>query len=319
MIHKNLFFFFFLSILFLFSACSKDDPDEETEVKTIQAIIDPLQEEFNSGGLIVAYKKKGENIDYGVFGKSDATTLLTNSVSMGVANNTKTFTATLILKLQEEGKLNLDDKIGDYFSDTLQKNIEATISIRQLLNHSSGINDPTNKFFGKIFTNPSYEYSFDEYVESIGEREFEKGSKNEYSSANYILLGKIIESVTGKTYDEFLREEIVEKLDLSATFLSGKETPTNSVGYSWLSNTSLKDFERGGVESISWSAGSLFSSAKDMVSWYEALFENKFLSDNSLNEMLTFSKEEEQYFGLGIFKRTYKEQKLFVHGGETLA
>ena len=311
----------FVTIL-LTQSCKKDEnPDP---VANVQSILDGIKNEFNRGGVVAVARKNDGTMDFGAFGNSEETVPLSKSMSLGIGSNTKTFTAALIFRLIEEGQLSIDDNLNDLLPEKINANINGSITVKQLLNHSSGLFDPINDnddFINSVFTNPSYTYSIDEYLAKVLVPYFVNGTSHSYSNTNFILLGLIIEKKSGKTYHEYLREEILAPLNLSHTFLSGQELATNTVGYSWgPSGDNLKDLSRNGIESIAWSAGSIFSTVEDMAIWYHSLFNGDFLSASSLAVMqTTVVGEYDLNYGSGIFSKNYNGDNIFVHSGQTIA
>ena len=122
---------------------------------------------------------------------------------------TKQFTAMLTLQLVEQGKIKLDAKISDYLTDYRQ-DIGQKVTIHHLLTHTSGIPSYTGQpgFFENVSRNP---YKVGDFVKKYtsGELEFEPGSKFSYNNSGYFLLGAIIERVTGKAYEQALKELIL--------------------------------------------------------------------------------------------------------------
>ena len=132
-----------------------------------------------------------------------------------IGSITKQFTATLILQLVEEGKLKLDGKITDYLTD-YRKDTGDRVTIHHLLNHTSGIPSYTSRpdFRTAIMRNP---YKITDFVKQLtsGDLEFEPGSKFSYNNSGYVLLGAIIEKVTGKSYETVLTERILKPLGMT--------------------------------------------------------------------------------------------------------
>ena len=130
---------------------------------------------------------------------------------------TKQFTATLIMQLVEEGKVKLDGKLSDYLLD-YRKDIGEKVTVHQLLNHTSGIPSYTALpgFFSDVSRNP---YSVADFVKKYASNnlEFEPGSKFSYNNSGYFLLGAIVEKVTGKPYEQVLKEKILDPLGMKNT------------------------------------------------------------------------------------------------------
>src|SRR5437764_8034776 len=130
---------------------------------------------------------------------------------------TKQFTATLILQLVEQGKIKLDGKLIDYLPD-YRPDTGARVTIHNLLSHTSGIPSYTSLpgFFQDVSRNP---FKVDDFIKKYasGDLEFEPGVRFVYSNSGYFLLGAIIEKVTGKPYEQALRENIFDPLGMKNT------------------------------------------------------------------------------------------------------
>jgi CubicO group peptidase (beta-lactamase class C family) len=130
---------------------------------------------------------------------------------------TKQFTSMLILQLVQEGKIKLEGKLTDYLPD-YRKDTGDRITIHHLLNHTSGIPSYTGlpNFFQEISRNP---YSVSDFVKKFasGDLEFEPGGKWNYNNSGYFLLGAIVERVTGKPYEQALKERILDPVGMKNT------------------------------------------------------------------------------------------------------
>ena len=313
-----------VSLLFFTSSCSnstKDDTTPDTENR-VQKLLNALKKDFKNAGIVAAVKLKDGTIERGVFGNSHEGTPMTDKMSYGIASNTKTFTAALVLKLVEEGKLKLSNTVGEILPNAVTPNkVAKEITIRQLLNHSSGIHDPFEGLIPIVIQNPSKEYSLKDILLKVKNAVFQPGEKHDYSNTNYTLLGHIIEKVSGVKYHTYLRNTILDPLSLKATFLMGKEKSTNTVAYSWFEDKqSLKDLNRTAIASLAWSSGSIFSSLDDMITWYEALFSGKVISQASLKIMQELNKGGNLEYGMGTFGRKDSDgNQIYWHSGQTLS
>lgn len=316
-----------LTLLFVQCYSKKADPVSDTAkeaTKTVQAILDEIKSEFKTGGAVAAVRKSDGTIDYGVIGQSDNTTPLSKEMSLGIGSITKTFTAVLVFKLIEQGQLSLNTTLAEVIPKYLNDNISGEITVEQLLNHSSGLYNPVNDaLINEVFSNPSKAFSSEEFLAKVKAPAFEKGTAHGYSNTNYTLLGLIIEQKTGKAYHEYLRATLLDPLKLSSSFLSGKETPNNSItiGHSYgPDGNSLKAFPRDGIESIAWASGSLFCSVADLTLMYQKLLNGELLTNASLTKMKTATKgNEDLNYGYGIFKRIDNGDTNFSHSGQTIA
>jgi CubicO group peptidase (beta-lactamase class C family) len=216
---------------------------------------------------------------------------------------TKQFTATLILQLVEQGKIKLDGKLIDYLPD-YRKDTGAKVTIHNLLSHTSGIPNYTALpgFFQNVSRNP---YTVDDFIKKYasGDLEFEPGSKFSYDNSGYFLLGAIIEKVTGKPYEQVLKENIFDPLGMKNTGYDhwGTILHKRATGYS----RSPRGFQTATYldMSIPYAAGSLYSTVEDLYLWDQALYGEKILSAQS--KELMFKPNLNNYgYGFVITKAT---------------
>ena len=253
-------------------------------------------------------------------GQSHPSENINTQMLMGIGSNTKLFTAVLCLKLVEQGTLSLDDSISKWLPPI--KNIDSKITLEQLLQHQSGIDDYTNKsFFPQItFEQPDKKWIPSEILNKIGKPIDKPGTTIAYSNTNYILAGMILEKVTGKKYHELLKELIFKPLNLTHTYVEGYEDIPSNFAHPWGMGRDLHDIERTAIGTLSWAAGCIVSNPNDMVQWYNAIFNTNFLSPSS-KEALTYFvpwKEANVAVGLGIFKINHESNTYWAHGGQTI-
>ena len=245
-----------------------------------------------------------------------------------VGSVTKTFTAVLILKLVDEGKLSLDDPLAKWFPAFPRAE---AITVRQLLNHSSGIPeflDTPDVLMKSVI--PSTYWQPQQVLDIAAKREpyFAPGESWHYSNSNYVLLGLIAEKVTGKTAAQLLREQIISPLGLHNTyFVPYEPAPAMLVtGF----DRDLSHFP--GMldiapDNTSWAtaaftSGALASTADDLGAFYENLFAGRLLSQASMQEMTTFVDaynpgfEEQDGYGLGLMRITVDGETWIGHVGE---
>ena len=206
--------------------------------KLIEKNIDPSQP-----GIIANIYSETSDLDWSKsFGINDISknNLLDKFDQFRIASVTKTFVAATILRLWEEDKINIDDPISKYISKEhynilIKGNYNPEIiAVRNLLNHSSGLYDHTNhsNFFNKVFENPSYKWTRTEQISACvewGNPVGITGNQFKYSDTGYVILGGIIENITGLSLDssmkillkfEKLKEEFDEKQFLSTELSS---------------------------------------------------------------------------------------------------
>jgi CubicO group peptidase (beta-lactamase class C family) len=216
---------------------------------------------------------------------------------------TKQFTATLILQLVEQGKIKLDGKLIDYLPD-YRKDTGAKVTIHNLLSHTSGIPSYTSLpgFFQNVSRNP---YTVDEFIKKYasGDLEFEPGTKFVYDNSGYFLLGAVIEKVTGKPYEQVLKENIFDPLGMKNSGYDHWGTILNkrATGYA----RTPRGFQTAAYldMSLPYAAGSLYSTVEDLYLWDQALYGDKVLSAKS--KELMFKPNLNNYgYGFVITKAT---------------
>lgn len=247
------------------------------------AKIDELMKVYNSyqqfnGAVLVAENgkvifKKGygmANMEWNIPVETDT--------KFRLGSITKQFTSMLVLQLVQEGKIKVEGKLTDYLPD-YRKDTGDRITIHQLLNHTSGIPSYTGlpNFFQEISRNP---YSVSDFVKKFasGDLEFEPGAKWNYNNSGYFLLGAIVEHVTGKPYEQVLKERIFDPVgmkntgyDHHATILAKRATGYEKRPGGYI-NAPYLDM------SLPYAAGSLYSTVEDLYLWDQALYAEKLLS-----------------------------------------
>ncbi|MDM5313174.1 serine hydrolase domain-containing protein [Peribacillus frigoritolerans] len=280
---------------------------DRTAVK--QAIRDTLQLGFPG---ILAKTAEGRKTWGYAAGVADLSTKkpMKTEFRFRIGSVTKTYIATVLLQLAGENRLNLDDSIEKWLPGVIQGNgyDSNQITIRQILNHTSGIADYIkSKDFDIKDTKKSY--TAEEFVK-MGislPPDFAPGKGWSYSNTGYVLLGILIEKVTGNSYAEEVENRIIEPLELSNTFLPGNSTvipgTKHARGYERYDGESeLKDVTYSNPGS---SDGDLISTADDLNKFFSYLLSGKLLKEQQLKQMLTTVPtgiEGIDGYGLGIYE-----------------
>ncbi|MGE7592996.1 serine hydrolase domain-containing protein [Peribacillus frigoritolerans] len=279
---------------------------DRTTVK--QAMRDTLQ--LGYPGILAKTAEGGKTWGYAA-GIADVRTQkpMKTDFRFRIGSVTKTFIATVLLQLAGENRLNLDDSIEKWLPGVIQGNgyDGNQITIRQILNHTSGIADYVNsKDFDIMDTKKSY--TAEEFVK-MGislPPDFAPGKGWSYSNTGYVLLGILIEKVTGNSYAEEVENRIIEPLDLSNTFLPGNSSvipgTKHARGYIQLDGASeLKDVTYINPGS---SDGDMISTADDLNKFFSYLLSGKLLKEQQLKQMLTTvpTGREGTGYGLGIYE-----------------
>jgi len=225
----------------------------------------------------------------------------------GIGSISKTFTATLVLKTAELGKLQLNQTLSVYVKGI--PNAEK-ITVRQLLNHSSGVHSITDdKDYLTWNTKPQTEQ---ELVARIikGRVEFDPGSKHVYSNSNYILLTYILEKVWKKDYASLLKEYICQPLKLEQTTFGRPQNNGSDLSESYR-YTQEWTLEPHTDNSVPLGAGAVWSTPAALARFFNALFSHKIINAASLEEM----KKIDQGYGIGLFQLPFYEHVGFGHTG----
>jgi CubicO group peptidase (beta-lactamase class C family) len=273
-----------------------------THAERTDALISPYNKlrQFNGSAPVA---EKGSVILEKGYGLANMEWQIPNTpdTKFRVGSITKQFTSMVIMQLVGEGKIKLDEKITTYLPD-YRKDTGDKVTVRHLLTHTSGIPSYTS-LPGFIQNQARDPYSVADFVKKYtsGDLEFEPGSKFSYDNSGYFLLGAIIERVTGKLYDQALKERIFDPLgmrdsgyDRSATVIARRASGyvLTPGGYE---NAPYLDM------SIPFAAGSLYSTVQDLYKWDHALYTDKLLAPELKKAVFTPNLNE-YAFGWAVHK-----------------
>jgi D-alanyl-D-alanine carboxypeptidase len=236
-----------------------------------------------------------------------------------IASVSKAFVATVVLQLEAEGKLDIDDPVERWLPGLVPNG--NAISLRELLNHTSGLFNYTDDepFFQAVFSNPGRMWTPRELVSVAVAHppNFAPGANWSYSNTGYVLLGLVVEAVTGKPFGQSLQERIFTPLGLtSASFPAGIQLdPTFVHGYISFGQGPLVDVTPALDPSWAWAAGGIVSTARDVTIFYRALLTGRLLPAAQLDEMEVPSIVAGTY-GLGIAATFTKCGPAFGHDGD---
>ena len=234
------------------------------------------------------------------------------STSFPILSITKSFTAALILLLEEQGKLALSDKLSKFLPEISNSN---KVTIRQLLNHSSGLpnyTDPIGIEDSNIVCNP---VPRERIIELFNHKplEMKPGRYFSYNNTGYYLLGMVIEKLTGKSYEQVIRERIFQPLKMynSGFDFNGLAPNLRATGY-----YRFRKDEKLPIcyldSTVGYSAGGIYSTTGDMNRWMEALSNQQILSKSSWNKALDPQQGD---YGYGWWIRNLYGRKYFTHTG----
>lgn len=225
-----------------------------------------------------------------------------------IASITKTFTAVLLMKAMEEGKIKVEDRLNQYFPEI--KN-SAQITLENLLQHRSGIaNYTADPDYYELNTQP---ISTENLLAKIakGKSDFAPGSKYSYSNSNYTILALILEKMYGKTYGQLIQKKISKPLSLKFTKVGEKINPDNNVANSYIFLD--QKYEKSPETDMSFALGSgnLVSTPTELLQFIIALQNGKIISPESFEKM----KQFQENYGYGITVVPFNKQKGFGHNG----
>lgn len=274
-----------VSTLFLILALSMVSFSQTLEEKVDEYINPHIQMERFSGSILIA--QKGEILLSKGYGMANYEHNVPNTphTKFRMGSLTKQFTAMAIMQLEEKGLLNVEDPIIKYFPDYPE--VGKIIAIHHLLTHTSGI--PSFTGFADYEKTMMIFSSLEETIARFKDKvlEFAPGEKCNYSNSGYILLGAIIEKVSGQSYEMFLKENIFHPLKMMNTGYDHHSTilEDRAAGYI-LSNEGLINAAYTDM-SITHGAGALYTTVEDLYLWDRALYTEKLAKKSSLDKIFT--------------------------------
>jgi D-alanyl-D-alanine carboxypeptidase len=251
--------------------------------------------------------------------------LVTTDAPFRIASITKVFVAVVVLQLVEEGELGLDDQVSSHLTGyTLEP-----VTIRQLLNHTSGIPDYTlaSGFNKDLLEHRDRRWTTAEVLALVqGKKpQFPAGTGYAYSNTDYILLGEVINSVTGTSWAHQVRRRILDPLRLKGTYVAGFEPPLRPVvaGYFDADNDGdVENVETGrpwtALETSEGPAGAIVSTVPDLLVFGDALFRGRLLEDSTRQAMVADGPFHPRFtnYGLGVeILRPDYRTTIWGHGG----
>lgn len=292
---------YFLIIINFFGIVSAQNPEYK---KSIDSLMNYFQEN-NAFSGVVMLQKNGEIIYNGNYNK-----LPNNSDLYRIGSITKVFTSIIIFQLIDEGKLSLDTKLYLYFPTI--KNADK-ITIGNMLNHTSGIYDYLS--WESYYSKKEDNYTRENLLKLVsqGKPEFKPGQDSSYSNSNYLLLGYIIEEITGKSFAENLNSRIIGKIGLSNTYLETSEKEYSKRNFSYNFDGENWSKEKETNPSFTLSAGGMVSTANDLSKLMKNLFDGNLVSKNSLEQMEKTNSKT--WIGYGLFKAPFYKKMGYGHSG----
>jgi D-alanyl-D-alanine carboxypeptidase len=290
-------------------------PPEASSSDDLDALlVDALRE--RGGGIAVLSIRDGETTTAVAGNTNAAGDPIVADTPFRVGSISKPFVATMVMQLVDEGSVDLDEALSTYLPNTP---IGGDVPIRMLLNHSSGLRNYTDQsaFIPDVFEDRNRVFTPDEILAWVENAVTdEPGQHFAYSNTNYILLGQLIESVTGTDLDTALRQRISEPLGLEATRFATVETANPArLAAPWSPAVFDGDSDAAydSIASSAWAAGSLTSTTSELATFFDALFTGKLVSPAALAEM-TGAGPDGYGLGLGVLDHQ-SGTRFYGHGG----
>lgn len=304
-----------LLLFFLFSGISLNAQQiDSIPIKLDQYLASANKfHKFNGSALVAQDGKILLRKSYGY--KDFAKQVLNNNNTIyQIGSITKQFTATVFLKLQEEGKLSVEDKLSKYFPDF---KYARKITLENLLTHTSGIYNYTNDIDAsdsEIVCNPIDKKLATDIIFKH-KLAFQPGAQFQYSNSNYYLLGLIIEKVSGKSYEQNVRDIIFRRLQMDHSLFDFKHSTDTDIatGYKAINDTAQIVASAWRWDStVSYAAGAIFGTTGDLYKWTQAIGSKSILSAASWKAALT---PHLQHYGYGWYIDSLYGHKAIMHGG----
>ena len=239
----------------------------------------------------------------------------TGDTAFGIASGTKLFTGLAICKLIAAGKLSLDDRLWNLVPYDLAQ-VDKKVTLYHLLTHTSGIGD----YIDEEGPNAAEQIQalYNQYPVYLWERleyylpmitplpkKFEPGERFGYSNAGFVLLGLIIEKVSGKTYQQYIADEIISPLNLQHTGFYAMNALPKNTAYGYMDDKfGLWQTNMFSLPIVGGADGGLYTCAGDLDVLWRRLFEGRILPENVLQNFLEphITRDDGRSYGLGVYR-----------------
>ena len=305
-------------------------PAGQPESRTPQArqqLLESWRSRTDAPAAVAGVSEAGGTVWVGASGTAKRGTgaAVQPTAAFRIASITKVFVAVVVLQLVEEGVLGLDDPVATHLPDSLA----AGVTVRQLLNHTSGLPDYAQvpELQAELFAHRDRRWTSGEVLALVegNKRQFDPGAGYQYSNTDYVVLGELIQAVTGTTWADQVRSRILTPLQLEHTVIPGDGQATVPVlpGYFDSDNDGDEENVEDGrpwpaLETSEGPAGAVVATAGDLLVFGDALFRGDLLRSSSLQAMVAegpFHSRTSNYgLGLEISKPDYRTT-IWGHGG----
>jgi D-alanyl-D-alanine carboxypeptidase len=270
---------------------------DEATAAALQDVIDRIRSRGAIPGLSVAVVFPDGAIWTGQSGTAVLSSgeKVTADTLFSIGSITKTYTGALALRLEQRGVVAFDDPVSRYLPDYPNG---SKITIRMLLNHTSGIRDLFEAaVFKPIDADHSARWTPEEALALVGKPYFAPGRNYHYSSTNYIVLGEVLEAATGRTMRDLVHAELLEPLGLTSTFLQWQEDPAGPLAHGYAGPAATPRDLTNGYALLPYvseatavgAGGGMAATASDVARWAAALYGGGILDPASMTSMTDVS------------------------------
>lgn len=295
----------------------------QTTVKKVMEV-DALFQDYARPGLpgaSVLVIKDGKVLFKKAYGLANLEEKIASSTSTNyrMASNTKQLTAMAIMILAERKKLSYDDKLADFFPGFPAYGKQ--ITVRNMLNHTSGLLDYEDLMPAGT-TIPLTDTDVLNYIKQQDHTHFAPGSKFRYSNGAFVLLGLIVEKVSGMDFRQFLQQNIFTPLGMKHTVFYHRDDHTDrarrAYGYSDRGHAFLRTDQS--LTSSTRGDGTVYSSVDDLFTWDQALYTERLVKAETLKEAFTpaVAVDATTGYGFGWFLETKRGERMVWHSGNTM-
>lgn len=303
-----------LLLIFGICSCTENTTSSEQFESELEIMLAEVIAEYNVPGAAISIKFADDSVFQTSTGIADRekNNPLTLDQYFRIGSVTKTFTAKAALLLYQDGMYDLDDSVESLLPDLIEFNPlhGKGITVRMLLNHTSGLDDyielpyEDSYFFYVLVDAPLRQWSPEELVEISADSGLSSipGEEFNYSNTNYILLGLIIEKLSGLDYETFIKERLIDKLGLKHTFVPVTTDFPGDYAHGYFEKDAdeiLYDYSTQSPASV-WSAGNIISTLPDLLIWLESYIDGDLLTEEVKNEQFDFEINDNFGYGLGV-------------------
>ncbi|WP_373492949.1 serine hydrolase domain-containing protein [Aquiflexum sp.] len=311
-------------ILFKYSTISAQNQSGSHLDKSLQVVLDSARTSMEITGAAACVIFKDSSMWQGVSGLARPGSSVSTNTAFELGSISKIYTATTVLKLVAEGRLNLDDRLYTWFPN-LPSSESNTIT--QLLNHTHGLHDPLQEsdFVPAIMGTPTKIWTLDDLLTKMKDPYFEPGAGWHYSNTGFHILGAIIEAVTDSTFSDVLSTQVLKSLKLDNTWYGAHDPVGKELAVAY-----IDPFGSGDLKPVSlmmpWTAfrtsagpaGAVVSTASDAAQFLHGLMTGSVLEEAEWNRMTNWVDRPDGYkYGAGLLHIKNEGRFLLGHKGNS--